>query len=196
DPTGKCFWDMCFTEGAIIATGINLLGMIAVKILGNELSKTIVPPDDSSNTQSASISQTQSQAQSQSQAKSEEKTEEEYVTVYRGDYSGKNGFLAKGIENGIESVFNEGTLDQQVERHTENSDYSPFVSVTADPNVAKDYATNYEEHNGSIYTLRISKDRLIPVPGSKNGEFLVPLLITRNEIINEEKVTVEEKNEK
>ena len=161
--------------GAAIVAGI--AGGIAIYESSNKLSKAT----------------SASQANINTQTKEQTKNESDYITLYRGDLPGKNGFIANGIYKGvIDSVYDlwapGGLTKSMIDKHTDKgikgSQSSIFISTTDNYIVAENYANGEDGTQlGMVYTLKIRRDRAIPV-GGEDREYLVPLMIGNHEIVN------------
>jgi RHS repeat-associated protein len=108
-------------------------------------------------------------------------------TFYRGDQAGLTSFQSYAAQSGgvgnSEAVLANGNLNDLMASHAINSASppSPFISVTTDINVAKQFAGP----NGAVYKLQLAPGRAIlntqnPLAES---EWLVPHQISPNEII-------------
>ncbi len=132
-----------------------------------------------------------------SQAETSGNVENGYVTLYRGDVSGKTFFVSKGLENiatlGADLVF--GTdLNMAIQNHidyVDNNKYSPFVSTTLNEAIAEDFAKGQDgNQTGSVYTLKIPSNDIMYPGNPQNEEVLIPGVITSEKIVNIRPISV------
>ena len=131
----------------------------------------------------------------------------ESMTLYRGDNSGQDHFVAKGVDKrnvdaAYETLSSAGDLLEPMMWHAMDSANSLFISTSPDANVAAHYASE-NLGSSSIYTLNVPAGRAIknilnfgapngitvsnPWGGDKiyDNEWLVPIYIPREWITNE-----------